>query len=553
MNEKIKEYLGKAKAALGKVSKKIWIIAAVVLVLLAAGITVFLNTRPYTVLITSSNSDEISTVLSWLDTQGVRNYRLEGSDTILVPSDQEVVLKARLMMEGYPKQGFSYSPYYDNVSALSTEAERNRAYLILIQERLSAIIECLDGVGQAIVQIDQSSGRNSVLSGGNMVQATASVTVITNNGERLSSQMAEGIRNLVSHSVQGLDVNSVTILDQWGNTYNKTGGSEAADADASTLKIQLEEEWSSIILTRIMQLVTPLYGEGNVRGAVSVVVELNNTTIDDHDVRLPDYAQDGSTGGRGIIGSLIYDHEYVPTPGTGAGGVVGTESNADWPQYVEDPEAPEDDQQLIGTSGQIDMNNSTTDTHTVRTAGYIADCTVALVINSTTAGAVDTERIQSLVAAAAGITAVETETLTAEEYLDSKVQVVTESFYDPNANQPGDGDGSGGLPVPMWVIIAAAIGLLVFVVILVVVLLLNKKRKKKQQALEEQQTASVEELLAAAGVAMEESESAGADVMDIQTERSMELRKDIRQFVDENPEIAAQMIKNWLKGDDDNG
>ena len=45
MNEKIKEYLGKAKAALGKVSKKIWIIAAVVLVLLAAGITVFLNTR----------------------------------------------------------------------------------------------------------------------------------------------------------------------------------------------------------------------------------------------------------------------------------------------------------------------------------------------------------------------------------------------------------------------------------------------------------------------------------------------------------------------------
>ena len=45
----------------------------------------------------------------------------------------------------------------------------------------------------------------------------------------------------------------------------------------------------------------------------------------------------------------------------------------------------------------------------------------------------------------------------------------------------------------------------------------------------------------------------GADVMDIQTERSMELRKDIRQFVDENPEIAATMIKSWLKGDDDNG
>lgn len=552
MNEKIKEYLEKAKAALKKVSKKIWIIAAVVLVLIAAGIAIFLNTRPYTVLITSSNSDEISTVLSWLDTQGIRDYRLEGRDTILVPTGQETVLKARLMMEGYPKQGFSYSPYYDNVSSLSTEAERNRAYLILIQERLSAIIECLDGVGQAIVQIDQSDGRGSVLSGGNNVQATASVTVITNNGERLSSQMAEGIRNLVSHSVQGLDVSSVTILDQWGNTYSNVGG-DVADAEASALKIQLEEQWSGIILTRIMQLVTSLYGEGNVKGAVSVVVELSNTTIDDHDVRLPEYAQDGSTGGRGIIGSLIYDHEYIPNAGTGAGGVVGTESNADWPQYVENPEAPVDDQQMTHVSGQIDMNNPTTDTHTVRTAGYIADCTVALAINSTTAGAVDIDQIQALVAAAAGITAVETEELTAEEYLDSKVRVVSEPFYDPNANQPGDNDGSGGLPVPLWVIIAAAAGLLVFVVILVVVLLLSRKRRKKQQELEEQQSASVEELLVAAGVPMEESETAGADVMDIQTERSMALRKDIRQFVDENPEIAAQMVKNWLKGDDDNG
>ena len=31
----------------------------------------------------------------------------------------------------------------------------------------------------------------------------------------------------------------------------------------------------------------------------------------------------------------------------------------------------------------------------------------------------------------------------------------------------------------------------------------------------------------------------------------MELRKDIREFADENPEIAAQMVKSWLRGGDD--
>ncbi len=27
----------------------------------------------------------------------------------------------------------------------------------------------------------------------------------------------------------------------------------------------------------------------------------------------------------------------------------------------------------------------------------------------------------------------------------------------------------------------------------------------------------------------------------------MELRQDVRKFTEENPEIAAQMVKNWLR------
>ena len=46
----------------------------------------------------------------------------------------------------------------------------------------------------------------------------------------------------------------------------------------------------------------------------------------------------------------------------------------------------------------------------------------------------------------------------------------------------------------------------------------------------------------------------GADIMDINTEKSMELRKTVRQFVQNNPEVAALMLKTWLKGgEDDNG
>jgi flagellar M-ring protein FliF len=38
--------------------------------------------------------------------------------------------------------------------------------------------------------------------------------------------------------------------------------------------------------------------------------------------------------------------------------------------------------------------------------------------------------------------------------------------------------------------------------------------------------------------------------MEVNTEKSMELRKAVRQFAQNNPEIAAQMVKTWLKGED---
>ena len=51
----------------------------------------------------------------------------------------------------------------------------------------------------------------------------------------------------------------------------------------------------------------------------------------------------------------------------------------------------------------------------------------------------------------------------------------------------------------------------------------------------------------------EEGEPTGADVMAMHTEKSMELRQEIRNFVDENPEIAALLLKGWMKGDDRDG
>ena len=151
-------------------------------------------------------------------------------------------------------------------------------------------------------------------------------------------------------------------------------------------------------------------------------------------------------------------------------------------------------------------------------------------------------------ARAAGIVGTIDET-TGQEYLADKISVLSAPFYTPPV-VPGPIDQ---FPVDPWILVAAIAGLVLFLIILTVVLVLRHRRKKREEEEEEAARAAendIDALLAAAGVVQSE---AGANVMNMQTEKSMELRRDLRQFASDNPEIAAQMIKAWLRGGDENG
>ena len=556
MNEKVKSYLDKGKAALGKVSKKIWIIAAVAIVLIAAGLTIFLNNRPYEVLVTGSNNTELSAIMSWLDSQGYRDYRLEG-DTILAPASQAANMKARMLMAGYPQTGYNYSTYYDHVSGLSTESERNNAYIHDLQDRMGAVIRSLEGVKDAQVFITQGENRSFVLDDGNVTAASASVMVTMGSSQKLSNQQAAAIRALISRGVKGLQVDSVEIIDNWGNRYGASG--VTADDEASALKIRLEEEYENKIRTEIMQMLTAVYGEDNVRATVNCTVEVSNSTIDQRDVYLPEWANEGETNGAGIIGSRIYSYIWDDEGEGTVGGTVGTTTNSDLPTTVEREPGVEGDETRREGHGQIDYDNPTRETHTVRTAAYLTDCSVTVTINSTTAGDVNLDEIRNHIAVAANIVPRATEEMTAEQYLASKVSVLAQPFYGSQTEDENAGRSNILSGVPDWVVYAAAAGLLLFILLLAIILIISKKRKKKQEQEEAEAAAELEqegeltlaESLAEAG--LPQGEPMGADVMNIHTERSLELRKDIRQFADETPEVAAQMLKSWLKGEDDDG
>ncbi len=552
--EKLKGYLEKGKTAVKKVPKLVWFAVVGVLIALAVILVIMLNNRPYSVLVTGSTTDEITSILNWLEEQGVRDYRLEG-DKILVPEGREMSLKTQIIKEDFLKTGYLYEIYFENTGSLSTQAQQNRAFLMGIQERLGTLVSAFEGVKSASVTLTEGEDNRFILDDSNVIETTASVLLTMESGKMLTNEQADAIRNLVAHAVKGLKVSAVSIVDTIGNNYDNStaiGG----DLTTSQLKIQLEEQYQNKIRTQIMQLLVPAFGEENVNTSVNVNVEVSTSTIEDTTVHIPPWAEDGSTNGRGIIGSEIWDNSLNRPGGEAAGGLAGTPSNSEIRTYPSEGFNDTGNEDEIHNSGQIDYNNGQTVTHTERTAAYITDCSVGVTLNSNVATGTNIEDLRQLVAAAAGIMAVDTEEMTAEEYLNNRVVIWSTPFPGTSTLEPsGPGAIGEALGVPMWAVYGLAGGLLLFIILLVIILILVNKRNKKRRELAEQQAAAEAALLQSIMPATgeEEEPTTGADVMTLKTEKSMELRQNIRQFAEENPEIAAQLVKSWLKGDDKDG
>lgn len=570
--EKLKGYLDKVKTALGKVSKKIWILLAVIVVVAVAAVILLYNNRPYAVLIDGASNEETATVMSWLADQGITDYRMEGTGTILVPRSQAAGLKASLLQEQYSTNNSSFSGYFERVGALSTQYDRRVAKLESLTEGIRSTIRQFPGVRDADVWINEGEERGYVLDTNKVVNASAGVLLTMEKGKMLESGQANAIRNYIAHSVAGLDPADVDIRDTIGNDYNSVIGSSGNATTDSALKLQLEQEWSNRIRTSIMNFLTDIYGEGNVTALVNCQVELGNKTINRHEVELPEFAQTGETGGRGIIGSEFYAYTFGTADDGAVGGVVGTGTNAEIPINVEPGEAQAELQRIMDEEANRIYDNTTTDTEMIVHCGTLTDVTASVAINTRGANGetipVDVEEIRGVVANGAGIIPVVTETMTAEEYLSARISVLATPFNQPVEPDPEPNPPGTILGIPYWVFIAAGAGLLLFAILLTVILLLRRKKRKKLEA----EQRAVEELMAASmpGATVELDENgqpvvvpaqldengnpvAGANVMDLHTERSMELRQNIRDYVDENMEVAALLIKSWLKEDVDNG
>lgn len=540
MQEKVKGFLNKGKQLWTGAKKRTKILAAAVLVVAAGAIVAVVvasQNQPYATLFTELSQTDMTAITSYLTENGVSDFRIVEDDTIMVPADQEVQLKAQLVSQGYFNSGYAYnySTYLDNVSALTTESERQQLALYELNDSTSAVIRSMEGVKDATVRFTPGEDNTYVLDSGNVVEASAYVKVTMKDGVPLSDTMADGIRNLVSSAIQGLKVENVTIVDSYGNTYAPDDGLGDLE-DSSALKLRLEEQVNNTLEKKILSVLEPIYGAENVSVSVNSIVDVDKVYTDSTNYSTEDWAADGSTNGESIIGQKIWENRLEVDENGTAGGTVGTDTNADIPTYPENEGEMEPGNGVVSSTGQTNYLVDEENKQVERVGGTIADVMVSVTINEAVSGDVDLDDLYPHVARAAGIT-------TADQM--EKVHILIAPF-NTGDNTPVDTDEDttteDGLLVDSWILYAALGGLVLFVLILVLVLLLIRRHRRKKAAALAAEMEQPAEMLQEAAPTPE-----GADIMEMQTEKSMELRKDVRKFAEENPEIAAQMVRNWLK------
>ncbi len=551
----------KARQALGKVgdffkNMKRWMkiacaVGAVAIIALIVVLVVRHSNRPYAVLYSGLNQEDLQAVVNYLNNAGITDVKIRNNDTVEVYEEDADRLRALIAQQGYPSSGYGYGTYLDNINALSSQADRQQLALFELQERLASTIKWFDGVTNARVNITPGEDHRYILDD-TVLEAKASIFVQMKNGKTLTKDQVAAIQRLVANAQQGLTIENVVVEDGAGNRYNSENSLSEVLDETAKFKLSLEEQVNEQVRNSIMNVLVPIVGLENVEVSVRSKVDVTRTYQESLVYHEPEWAADGSSGGKGIIGTQIWNNSLVRADDETAGGVVGTPNNTEINEYVTRETQVRGDEREIVNSGEIEYYVSKDNIQTEQPPGTITDVSVAIAINSAKINVQDPARFVHLAATAANIPA---------EVEAEKVAIVSYPFY-----QSGGGAGETGIGsvatlfgLPAWAVYAAIAGMALFMALLLVMLLLRSKKKKELAML-----LAKEEAEAAAAAAKAEAEAAeaaaaaaaaaaagqGADIMEVHTEEIMQVRKDVRKFVEENPSIAAQMLKNWLRGEE---
>ena len=269
----------------------------------------------YSLLYGNLDPSEAGKVTQALEENNVE-YKIGGSgSTVFVPRSEVHQMRMKLAIQGIPKgEGIGYELLDKNTLGMSDfmqHANYNRA----VQGELARTISNFSGIESARVMIVNPENRLLIDPGRH---ATASVFLTMRGMGRPKAETVSAIQMLVTNSVEGLSVDHVSVVDNFGNVLS-THEEEGSLVAVTSGRLRARQELENYLSEKVESMLETVVGNGNVVARVSAKIATDSETI----------TSEIYENQNPITNSVTTSLERTTEPGTAPGGPAGVTPNID--------------------------------------------------------------------------------------------------------------------------------------------------------------------------------------------------------------------------------
>lgn len=508
--------------------QKTMIIAAAAGILIVFAIIIWAVSQPqYEVLVTCESTKEAAEITDLLKEEYTYKTSEDGY-IVYVLKDQ--ISQARLLLGANNIPADAYD--IDNVTSGgigTTEADKQKRYKLYQESQLEVDLKSMDNVKNAVVKLDIPESTGTLIE---KEEDSSAAIIITPDGE-FTADHAATVAQFVRTSLGNEEIKNITIIDNEGNLLFSGDESYSVTGNA-TSQLNVKQQTELALQSEVKRVLLGTNEFDMIEVRPNLTLDFSTTETVQHDYT----PADGQTQG-----VLSHEDTYSAESTGGTTGVPGTTSNGE-----------------DGTTYVIENGDTSSSTVTEESRDYLPNEKVTT--TTTPPGLVKYDQ-SSLSISAIRYKVLKEEDAKSQGLLDgiswdeyklanaerTKLEV-DEELIQMAANASGinaEDITFVAYEEPMYVdkeamdIEASSVAQVVLIVVILALLafvILRSMRGEKVEEVEEE--LSVESLL---------QSTPETELESIELETKSETRKLIEKFVDENPEAAALLLRNWLNED----
>jgi len=238
--------------------------------LIFIGFLFFIMNEPsYSTLYTNISQEDASQVIKYLQQEKIPYKITANGSTISVPKEKVYEVRLALAGKGIPSSGIvGYEIFDKNVIGMS-EFVQKMNYKRALEGELARTIMQQNKVKAARVHIvipEKTIFKSEEKS------PSASVILKLKSGASLTEENIVAITNLVSHSIEGLSPNDVTVIDSKGRMLSKAVDQSPLSVNGQR-QFEIKTSIENYLTNKAQQILDKVVGYGN--SDVQINVDLN--------------------------------------------------------------------------------------------------------------------------------------------------------------------------------------------------------------------------------------------------------------------------------------